>query len=119
ASNLAQGFETFSELPFDQRTRDFVRAAVVNQQFLDWQRRERHLRFFAYLHYMEPHGPYSPPQHLRPTPPPGIRDDLASRWVQEFALAVNERRGGPPCWHISASSTRATSGAGTRRSASW
>ncbi len=96
ASNLAQGFETFFELPFDHKTRDFVRAAVVNRRFLDWVRRERRLRFFAYLHYMEPHGPYAPPQDLRPKPPPGIRDDLAAGWVQEFALAVNEHRLPPP-----------------------
>jgi arylsulfatase A-like enzyme len=96
ASNLAQGFETFLELPFDKKTRDFVRAAVVNRRFLEWVRREPRLRFFAYLHYMEPHAPYAPPASLGPAPPPGIRADLAAGWVQKFALAVNERRVAPP-----------------------
>jgi arylsulfatase A-like enzyme len=96
ASNLAQGFETFLEMPFDQKMQDYVHASVVNQRFLDWVERESRLRFFAYLHYMEPHGPYSPPAHLRPEPPPDIREDLARGWVQDVALAVNENRLPPP-----------------------
>ena len=96
ASNLAQGFETFLELPFDKTTRDFVRAGVVNRRFLDWTRRESHLRFFAYLHYMEPHAPYAPPQELRPEPPAGVPADVAAGRSQEFALAVNEHRIGLP-----------------------
>jgi arylsulfatase A-like enzyme len=96
ASNMAQGFETFLELPFDQKTRDYAPAAVVNARFLDWLRRERQFRFFAYLHYMEPHGPYSPPQRLRPAPPAGMRGDLAAGWIQDYGRAVNEGRAAPP-----------------------
>ena len=91
-SNLAQGFETFVELPFDDRTRDYAPARDVNRQFLDFARRERGLRLFAYLHYMEPHGPYAPPPNLRPEPPPGMRPDVAAGSVHDYALAVNERR---------------------------
>jgi arylsulfatase A-like enzyme len=96
ASNMAQGFETFLELPFDQKTRDYAPAATVNAQFLDWLRRERQHRFFAYLHFMEPHGPYAPPARYRPAPPAGIRGDLAAGWIQDYARAVNERRAAPP-----------------------
>src|SRR5262249_27596207 len=96
ASNLAQGFEPFLELPFDRSTKDFVHAAVVNRQFLDWTRRQPQLRFFAYLHYMEPHAPYAPPPELRPEPPAGIRPDLAAGRSQEFALAVNDHRAPRP-----------------------
>ena len=96
ATNFNQGFETFVELPFDKETRDYVHATVVDRNLLDWVRAERRLRFFAYLHYMEPHGPYAPPARFRPKPPPGIRADLAAGWVQDFALAVNKRRIAPP-----------------------
>src|SRR5262249_4705580 len=41
-------------------------------------------------------APSPPAAPLGPTPPPGSRDDLASGWVQEFALAVNEGRVAPP-----------------------
>jgi arylsulfatase A-like enzyme len=96
ASNLAQGFETFLELPFDQKTRDYAPAADVNAQFLDWLRRERQYRFFAYLHYMEPHGPYAPPARFRPAPPAGMRSDLAAGWIQDYGRAVNEGRVAAP-----------------------
>jgi arylsulfatase A-like enzyme len=96
ATNLAQGFETFVELPFDRTARDYAPASVVNRAFLDWLRRAGGLRFFAYLHYMEPHGPYAPPPSLRPAAPPGIRRDLAEGWVQDFARNFDRGRVGPP-----------------------
>jgi arylsulfatase len=96
ATNLAQGFETFVELPFDRKRRDYAPAAVVNRAFLDWLRQAQGLRFFAYLHYMEPHGPYAPPPAFRPAAPPGIRSDLAAGWVQDFARNFDRGRVGPP-----------------------
>src|SRR5262245_52753785 len=96
ATNLAQGFETFAELPFDRDRRDYAPASAVNQEFLDWLPKARDLRFFAYLHYMEPHGPYAPPAPLRPAPPEGIRADLAAGWVQDFARNFDRGQVGPP-----------------------
>lgn len=96
ATNLAQGFETFVELPFDRKVRDYAPASAVNQEFLEWLRQAKGLRFLAYLHYMEPHGPYAPPRPLRPTAPPGIRSDLAAGWVQDFARNFDRGQVGPP-----------------------
>lgn len=96
ATNFAQGFETFIELPFDHAARNYAPAKTVNAEFLRWLDAARGLRFFAYLHYMEPHGPYAPPPRLRPPPPPGIRPALAAGWIQDIARAVNEHGAPPP-----------------------
>jgi arylsulfatase A-like enzyme len=96
ATNLAQGFETFVELPFDRKARNYAPASAVNREFLDWMHQAKGLRFLAYLHYMEPHGPYAPPLPLRPAVPPGIRSDLAAGWVQDFARNFDRGQVGPP-----------------------
>jgi arylsulfatase A-like enzyme len=61
----------------------------VNQAFLDWLERNRMWRFVAYLHYMEPHDPYTPPARLRPTPPPGLRPAVAEGKIDELAKGIN------------------------------
>jgi arylsulfatase A-like enzyme len=33
-------------------------ASVVNHRALDWMERNKHTRFFLFLHYMDPHDPY-------------------------------------------------------------
>src|SRR5262249_6610676 len=96
ATNFAQGFEGFVELPFDSKARNYQPASVVNRSFLDWLARGQGVRFFAYLHYMEPHAPYQPPPALRPPRPAGMRADLATGWIQDYARAVNEGRAAPP-----------------------
>ena len=57
-TNLAQGFETFVELPWDAKTRRWSAAAEVNRRFLDWLALNHQHRFVAWLQYMEPHDPY-------------------------------------------------------------
>jgi arylsulfatase A-like enzyme len=92
-TNLAQGFETFVELPWDPEGRDWPRARDVNDAFVTWLRRNRSHRFVGYLHYMEPHDPYTPA-----TPPPapaGVRPAVARGWVQEIAKRINWERGTP------------------------
>lgn len=84
-TNLAQGFERFDELPWSNERRNWAPATAVNRVFSDWVVRNRDWRFFAYLHYMEPHDPYTPPAALRPPPPPGMRKDLANGWVLEVS----------------------------------
>jgi arylsulfatase A-like enzyme len=96
ATNMAQGFETFVELPFDGAARNYAPATAANRALLDWLARVGAVRFFAYVHYMEPHGPYAPPPELRPPPPAGMRPDLAAGWIQDYARAVNEGRAAPP-----------------------
>src|SRR5262249_27522143 len=59
--------------------------------FLDWLERNRRHRFVAWLQYMEPHDPYTPPASMRPPVPPGMPSDLAAGWV----LDVSRRLGNP------------------------
>jgi arylsulfatase A-like enzyme len=92
ATNFAQGFEGFVELPWDWRAHDWPRAGEVNDAFLDWLERHRAWRFVAYLHYMEPHDPYTPPAALRPEPvPSGLRPAVAAGTIDDVAKAINFR----------------------------
>jgi arylsulfatase A-like enzyme len=90
-TNLAQGFETFAELPWDAKARRWGAAAEINRTFLEWLAPNRGHRFVAWLHYMEPHDPYTPPDALRPPVPPGAPPDVAAGWV----LDVSRRLGKP------------------------
>src|SRR4029453_2473677 len=95
ATNLAQGFETFSELPWNSKIFGWPPATEVNALFLDWLRQHRAWRFVAYLHYMEPHDPYSPPARLRAPPSPGMDSRIATGWATPLANAINFH-GAPP-----------------------
>jgi arylsulfatase A-like enzyme len=53
-SNFDVGFESFHEIPY-------ASAAQLNRAFLHWLEDHKDERFFAYLHYMEPHLPYAAP----------------------------------------------------------
>ncbi|MEM8930526.1 MAG: sulfatase [Acidobacteriota bacterium] len=54
-----QGFETFAHQPWE-------RADTIQRTFLDWLDGAAEHRWFAYLHYIDPHDPYD-------APPPGDR----------------------------------------------
>ncbi len=56
---FGRGFETFDETCFNRP------ASCLNTRFLDFLDRERPDRFFAYLHYMDPHHNYAPPPTFR------------------------------------------------------
>ena len=43
--------------------------------------RHQGLRFFGWLHYMDVHDPYTPPEATRPAPPPDLPKPLARGWV--------------------------------------
>ena len=93
-TNFAQGFETFVELDIETRREggEIVKtpasAAAVNDVFLRWLRANRAHRFLAYLHYMEPHHPYTPPPHLRPPAPPGVRPRVAAGRLDPWQAAM-------------------------------
>ncbi len=91
-TNLAQGFERFDELTWQGQERNWETAATVNRRFVDWLAPNRGWRFFAYLHYMEPHDPYTPAERFRPAPPRGMRDDLAAGWVLDVVRQMNRGR---------------------------
>jgi arylsulfatase A-like enzyme len=92
-TNLAQGFETFVELPWDPEGRDWPSANDVNDAFRAWLPRRDDYRFAAYLHYMEPHDPYTP--EAAPPAPPGVRPQIARGWVRDAADRINWS-GAPP-----------------------
>jgi arylsulfatase A-like enzyme len=48
-------------------------ARRTTDQALGWLRGLDDAPFFAYVHYMGPHGPYGPPEFLLDSPPPSIR----------------------------------------------
>jgi arylsulfatase A-like enzyme len=89
-TNLAQGFETFVELPWDPEGRNWPDGEAVNAAFLRWLGDQGGYRFVAYLHYMEPHDPYTPP--APPAPAPGVRPAVARGWIRELANQVNWSR---------------------------
>ncbi len=90
-TNLAQGFERFVELPWSNEERNWAPATEVHRVFVDWLEHHRDWRFLAYLHYMEPHDPYTPPAALRPPAPPGMRKDLAAGWVLDVSRRMLAR----------------------------
>ncbi len=111
-NNFHAGFETYHELPFHT-------AAQLNRAFLNWLDNHENERFFAYIHYMEPHMPYAAPgsgfnrygsaaypegnrgpavsdeiiyrftAHEGPGPPEGKRDEPADR-TREPSAAETE-----------------------------
>jgi len=89
-TNLARGFEEFIEFEWGRRRR---RAEHVNKAFFAWLDQHRGRRFLAYLHYIDTHGPYSPPPEYRPAAPPGVRPDVARGKVGRARLLSTD---GPP-----------------------
>src|SRR5262249_8541063 len=94
-TNPAQGFEPFIELPWDPKAKQWGSATDVNDAFVAWLARNRSRRFVGYLHYMEPHDPYTPPPAFRPVPPPGMPPDLAAGWVLDASRRLNWGGGTP------------------------
>jgi arylsulfatase A-like enzyme len=94
ATNLARGFETFVEFGWDRERKHWPAAERINETFLAWLARNRQHRFLAYLHYMDVHDPYRPPEEFRPRPPDGARPRVISGDVAPLALKI--RHGEPP-----------------------
>lgn len=94
-TNLVQGFEIVEELPWDAAARRWADASEVNDRFLAFLDANAGHRFAAWLHYMEPHDPYRPPDDLRPPVPAGIRPALARGDVQAAARRINWEGGAP------------------------
>lgn len=65
---LDQGFEVYSdETPETDRGPRERRGAVVLEDALDWIGHEDPAPFFAFLHFYDPHRPYSPPTPFEPS----------------------------------------------------
>jgi arylsulfatase A-like enzyme len=93
ATNFAQGFESWVELEPRERHAEWPDADAVNDAFLAWLRRNREHRFFAYLHYMDPHDPYRPDDAHWPDRPAAIDEDVGDGDIRRVADRVN-RQGG-------------------------
>ena len=92
-NNLARGFERFVVLRSDWEGSQWARAGHVHESFLRWAGRNRDRRFFAYLHYMEPHDPYVPDPAWAPADDPGLPADARAGLVRNLAEAIE--RGAP------------------------
>lgn len=84
-TNLARGFETFVEFGFDGGWR---RAEEINGIFLEWLRENGRYRFLGYLHHMDVHDPYEPPDGYRPAAPEGIRRRIARGDIGRIAKKI-------------------------------
>src|SRR5204863_2182139 len=68
---FAQGFDTYRLLP-----RKRSAATDVNAQAAEWLETAKGAApFFLYLHTVEPHAPYNPPQPFRQRFAPGVRGE--------------------------------------------
>ncbi len=84
-----QGFDLYREGVGD--------AAAIHGAFLDWlageRRREKAARLFAYLHVLDVHWPYSPPEGAaRLFPLPAGARDLSTAAQRELRDRVNDGR---------------------------
>ena len=87
--NFARGFETFVESGWDNKIRNGPAAAEINETLLRWLRENRRGRFFAYVHYMDVHDPYTPPARVRPPPPPNARKAVIAGDVESVAQKLD------------------------------
>lgn len=73
---FGQGFDTY-ELLGRRRSA----AADVNARAAEWLEKEwkRDAPFFLYLHTVEPHAPYAPPEPFRQRFAPGAKDEALTR----------------------------------------
>jgi len=76
---LDEGFDVYEDdFPED---RWYLSAGEVNQRILPWLERNRDRKFFLWVHYSDPHDPYSPPSD-----PPDTKVYLNGRLVHEACL---------------------------------
>jgi arylsulfatase A-like enzyme len=87
-TNFSRGFETFVDVEPTGKDGKWAPATDVTRPFLRWLERNHGHRFFAYLHFMEPHDPYTPPEALRPAPPDGVTPGIAKGQVSQFAQKI-------------------------------
>jgi arylsulfatase A-like enzyme len=92
-TNLAQGFETFVELPWSPEGRNWPDGTAVNRALFDWLGSHGDRRFVAYLHYMEPHDPYTPPDP--PSAAAGLRPAIGKGWIRDAATQINWAHAAP------------------------
>ncbi|MCC7291314.1 MAG: sulfatase [Phycisphaerales bacterium] len=78
---LHQGFPIYSDLQFDRAHERYLPkdASITTQEAIEILDQIHDAPFFMWIHYQDPHGPYSPPIELQTfgePPIPGERDTL-------------------------------------------
>jgi len=58
----------------DDQKDDDRNAAIVNEQAMEWLEDNKSSPFFLYLHYIDPHAPYGPPEFLLDEPKPRFHE---------------------------------------------
>ncbi len=88
------GFETFRHIPWEH-------GARITTEFERWLRKAKTYRWFAYLHYIDPHDPYEAPGHAgRAFVDPGY-EGVFSRKESLNELYNTVNYGLPPAHEIS------------------
>jgi arylsulfatase A-like enzyme len=80
---LDMGFERITDHRY--RTRD---TALITYDALAWLEAHANTRFFLFVNYNSPHGPYDPPKEMLariPPPPAGPRDAQVRAYMAEAA----------------------------------
>ncbi|MGH9366850.1 MAG: sulfatase family protein, partial [Thermoanaerobaculia bacterium] len=100
-NGFAQGFETYWAPSADASM--WTDALTTADRAAEWLRREQRRPFFAYVHFVDPHSPYCPPDRRPKDPDTPVPGDMSlsfygkrplpdaaelSRWRQLYAEEV-------------------------------
>lgn len=81
---LNKGFETYDDdFP---REKWYLTATEVNHKAFKWLESNRLNNFFLWIHYSDPHGPYSPPGE-----PPDLKIFMNDTFQKDFYLDKNRK----------------------------
>jgi arylsulfatase len=89
AYGLDQGFSQFEEI---YRTHPRAGAEIFPELMRDWLKDHRNERFFAYLHFREPHFPYDPHPPYNTLFGPAGPLSHAARTKLDWSIDVNWKR---------------------------
>jgi len=93
SSGLDRGFETYDdELPSAELNRKFVFERIAEQtteRALLWLENRESGPFFLWVHYQDPHGPYTPPPEYKGRFQPEFTSDEKPLPVLEEMLGLN------------------------------
>jgi arylsulfatase A-like enzyme len=87
-TGLDQGFDTFKRLRVGKGG-ESAPAPELNGKALEWLTTLSAEPFFLFLHYMDVHGPYLPPEPYRsmfsdPETPPRLLTDREKKWIPRY-----------------------------------
>ena len=98
-AGFARGFESYVHYPTRRPgaldPNRYVRAEKINRDALDWLEGNSSRPFFLYLHYMDVHDPYVPPEEFRKfgDEPSGLYDGEIAYFSSLFGAFFTELKG--------------------------